>query len=203
MSVNTSTFLFSHPSHESMARVPDDFREEFDAKGESFFEIAKLLYTHPDRRYTQDELAEKMDLSNSRISKHTREMVEEGWLNRHEDQTTFGWNSDAHNPASTEGITAIKRFYADLLGLLKKHSETTPGAFAVVGFATILAGVVVSAFSLGVMVTQDTAIPPWIFLVIVVGLFLTGFIVTLFSPLQAVVNRFIWSLLPESLFQKE
>lgn len=188
-----------------MARVPGEFRDEFDEKGETFFEIAELLYTQPDRQYTQDELAEKMDRSNTTISNHTREMVTEEWLDRQEDQTTYAWNSDAHNPASTEGITAVKRFYVDLWGLLKKHSDTVPGTFAIMGFALILAAVVVFAFFVGFSfkTTQESAIPPVIYLVIAVGSFLTGVIATVLSPVQAIVNRFVWRLLPENVFQNE
>lgn len=188
-----------------MARVPDEFRNEFEAKGETFFEIAELLYTHPDRQYTQDELAEKVGRSNTTISNHTREMVNEEWLNRREDQITYGWNSDAHNPASTEGITAVKRFYVDLWDLLKKHSNTLPGTFAILGTAMILTAVVVFAFFVGFSfsIFHESAIPPVIYLGIAVGSFLTGVIVTFLSPLQAVVNRFVWRLIPENLFQNK
>lgn len=186
-----------------MGQVPDEFRDEFDAKGETFFEIAKLLYTHPDREYTQDELAEKVDRSNTTVSNHTSEMVNQEWLNRHTDQTTYTWNLDAHNPASTEGITAVKRFYVDLWNLLKKHSETVPGTFAILGSAMILAAVVVFAFFVGFSsrLVQASAIPPVLYLTIALGSFLTGVIVTFLSPLQAVVNRFVWRLIQKTSFK--
>jgi predicted transcriptional regulator len=187
-----------------MARVPDEFREEFKAKGETFFEIAELLYNHPDREYTQDELAEKVDRSNTTISNHTREMVKEEWLDCQKGQTTYAWNSDAHNPASTEGSAAVMRFYIDLWDLLKKHSETLPGTFAIMGSAMILAAVVVFAFFVGFSsrLFQESAITPVIYLTIAVGSFLTGIIVTFLSPVQAIVNRFVWRLIRKISFNR-
>ncbi|MFC7202927.1 hypothetical protein ACFQJC_05330 [Haloferax namakaokahaiae] len=187
-----------------MVGVPDEFRDEFDAKGETFFGIAELLYTNPDRRYTQDELAEKMGRSNTTISDHTGDMVDKDWLDRQDGQTTYAWNSDAHNPASTEGITAVRRFYVDLWNLLKKHSETAPGTFAIMGFAMILAAFVVFSFFVGLSFefTQESGIPLLYYLAIAFGAFLTGVIVTFLSPLQAVVNRLVWRYTPKILTQK-
>jgi DNA-binding XRE family transcriptional regulator len=188
-----------------MARVPDEFREDFEAKGESFFDIAELLYAHPNRQYTQNELAEIIDRSNTTVSNHTREMVNNEWLKRQENQTTFTWNSDAHNPASTEGITAVRNFYVDLWRLVNKHLETVPGTFAIMGFALILAALVVFAFFVGfsVKLFEKSAIPPTIYLAIAIGSFLTGVIMTFLSPLQAVVNRAFLRLIPDNIFQKE
>ncbi|MGB9956789.1 hypothetical protein ACOZ4B_10415 [Haloferax prahovense] len=187
-----------------MVGVPDEFRDEFDAKGETFFGIAELLYAHPDRRYTQDELAEKMGRSKTTISEHTGDMVDEDWLDRQDGQTTYAWNSDAHNPASTEGIAAVRMFYVDLWSLLKKHSETTPGTFAIMGFALILAALVVFAFFVGFSFkfTQGSDIPLLYYLAIAFGSFLTGVIVTFLSPLQAFVNRLVWRYTPKSLNRK-
>lgn len=188
-----------------MARVPDELQDEFDEKGETFFEIAESLFTNPDRRYTQDELAEIVDRSNTTVSNHVLELVAAGWLKRQENQTTFVWNADAHNPASTEGITAVKRLYVDLWQLLKEHSKTVPGAFAIVGFALILAAVVLFAFFVGfsIGVTEQSSIPNLVYLVIAIGSFLTGVIVTFLSPLQAMMNRIVWRYLPENHFQDE
>ncbi|ELY88658.1 hypothetical protein C483_15007 [Natrialba hulunbeirensis JCM 10989] len=188
-----------------MVRVPEEFRDEFNEKGETFFEIAELLYAHPGRQFTQNELAEKMERSTTTISNHTREMVDEGWLNRQKDQTTFAWNSDVHNPASTEGITAARRFYVDLLNLLKEHSKTTPGAFAILGFAMILTAVVVFAVFVGFSLrfTQDSSVSPAVYIVIAVSSFLTGVIMTLLSPMQAMINRFVGRLISTNIFQSK
>lgn len=181
-----------------MVRVPEKFRKEFEEKGETFFAIAELLYTHPDRQYTQDELAEKMGRSKTTISNHTSELVEEEWLNQQDNQTTYTWNSDIYNPASTEGISAVRRFYADLWTLLKKHSDTLPGTLAIMGFFFILTAIVVFAFYIGfsIGILQGSGIPPVIYSAIAVGSFLTGVIVTLYSPIQAVLNRFAWRIIP-------
>jgi hypothetical protein len=185
-----------------MVRVPADFEDEFEAKGETFFAIAELLYTTPDRQYTQRELADRFDCSTQTISNHTDTMTE--WLDRRDGQTTYAWDIETHDPGSTEGLTAIKQFYADLYDLFMKHSNTAPGTFAIMGFAMFLAGVVVFSFYVGfsLSITDDSAIPVVIYLVIAVGCVLTGLVVTFLSPLQAWVNSVIWPRLPAGVFQK-
>jgi hypothetical protein len=173
-----------------MARVPADFEDEFGAKGNTFFEIAELLYFNPDRQYTQDELAEKFGCSTT-ISNHTRDMSE--WLYRRNDQTTYAWNTEVHNPASTEGLTAVKQFYTELWTLLKKHTNTAPGVYAVLGLLLLLAAFVVFMFyvAFSLSITQQSAIPVIIYLAIAIGSFVSGVIVTLLSPFQAIVNGLI------------
>lgn len=179
-----------------MARVPPDFAEEFAAKGATFNRIAELLYTNPDRQYTRDELADQLDCSTTTIDNHTETMSE--WLDRRNGQTTYAWNTNAHNPRSTEGLAAVKQFYADLVGLFRKHSRTAPGTYAIMGFAMGLAGSVVFAFYVGfsLSITGDSAIPVVIYLAIAVGSFLTGLFVTFLSPLQAWVTSVVWSRMP-------
>lgn len=188
-----------------MPRVPDKFSTKYDKKGEKFYEIAELLYKQPERQFTQDELAEQIGRSNSTISSHIRDMEDEGWITRREDQITFSWDTNAHNPASTEGVTAIRRFYVDFWDLLKKHSETTPGTFAIIGFFFILAAGVIFAFFFGFSfgVVQGSTVPPEIYAGIAFGSFITGIIVTFLSPLQAVVNRFLLNHIPERFYTKE
>lgn len=182
-----------------MVRLPEDFKNRFDEKGDTFFEIAELLYIHPDRRYTQDELAEKVDKSNTTVSKHTSKMVSEDWLNRQENQTTFAWNTDAHNPASTEAIEAVKRFYLDFWQLIRKHYQTGPGVLAIIGFFFIITALALFAFYLGFLtgIGGESNIPALVYFVIAAGSFLTGIIVTFLSPLHAVVNRLISSYVPD------
>lgn len=154
----SQSFCISISLQNGMTSVPDEFYNEFGEKGDTFFKIAEVLYTHSDRQYTQDELAEIVDRSNTTVSNHTRDMVDAEWLDRREDQTTFAWNTEAHNPASTEGITAVKMFYVDFWHLVKKHSDTVPGAFAIVGFALILAATVMFAFFCGILVRNHAGI---------------------------------------------
>jgi len=188
-----------------MPQIPDEFFNEFNEKGETFFEIAELLYSNPDRQYTLTELAEEVDRTNTTISNHTGEMVDSEWLRRRENQTTFAWNTDAHNPASTEGTKAAKQFYVDLLDLMEKHSKTLPGVFAMMGFCLILTAIVVFSFFLGFSsdITNDSVIPTGIYLGISFGSFLVGVIVTSFSPLQAILNSFILRVIPSDLFDNE
>ncbi|MFC6977079.1 HTH domain-containing protein [Halomicroarcula sp. GCM10025709] len=185
-----------------MAQVPADFAEEFAAKGETFFAIAELLYANPDRQYTQGELADRFDCSRTTISNHTSAMSE--WLERREDQTTFAWDPAAHNPAATEGVTAVRQFYSDLWKLLKKHSNTAPGTFAIMGAVMFLAGVVLFGFYVGfsLSITADSGIPLAVYLVISFGSFVTGVIVTFLSPFQAWINGLLWPRLPENPFGK-
>ncbi len=67
------------------------------------------MYSTPDRQYTQQELADRFNCSTTTISNHTQIMSE--WLDRYEGQTTYAWDADAHNPASTETLTALRQFY--------------------------------------------------------------------------------------------
>ncbi|GGK84746.1 HTH domain-containing protein [Haloarcula sebkhae] len=114
-----------------MAQVLSEFEEEFEAKRETFFGIAELLYVNPDRQYTQQELADRFDCSTTTISNHIRDMSK--WFDRHDSQTTYAWNVDVYDPGHTETTMAVRRFYADLWWLLKKHSRTGPSALALLG----------------------------------------------------------------------
>lgn len=187
-----------------MASPPNEFYRQHDQKGENFHEIAELLYSHPKRQFTQDEIAELVDCSNSAVSKHVRKM-EDDWVIRRENQTTFSWDTSTHNPASTETARAIKSFYSDFYKLIKRHTETAPGTFAIIGFVFILAALVVFAFFLGLSLdyVQSSTIPPGVYMLIAIGSFLTGVIVTLLSPLQAIINRVLWRYLPESLTSRK
>ncbi|WP_252697972.1 MarR family transcriptional regulator [Natronosalvus vescus] len=187
-----------------MATVPDEFHKEFDKKGDTFFEIAELLYTQPDREFTQDKLAEKVGRSNTTISKHTSMMEKEDWINRQDNQTTFTWNVETHNPARTEGVAAVKMFYMDFLDLLKKHSNTVPGSFAIVGFALILTAIVMFAFFVGLSLktSVSSGVPNGVYFAIAVGSFLTGVIVTSLSPLQAHLTQLVLRYFPKSLLRK-
>ncbi len=104
-----------------MAQVPSEFEEEFEAKKETFFGIAELLYANPDRQYTQQELADRFDCSTTTISNHTQEMSE--WLDRRDGQTTYAWNVDVYDPGHTETTMAVQRFYTDLWWLLELHQS--------------------------------------------------------------------------------
>jgi hypothetical protein len=186
-----------------MAQVPSEFEEEFEAKGETFLGIAEVLYANPDRQYTQQELADRFDCSTTTISNHMQDMSE--WLDRRDGQTTYAWDVDVHDPAHTETTMAVRRFYADLWGLLKKHSRTGPGAFALLGFTMLLTGAVVFSFYVGFALElfAESALPVGIYLGISIGCLFTGVIVTLCAPYMAWVSGVLWPRLPGNPFEKE
>lgn len=194
-----STLLGEFDIPHIMDRVPDEFDTEFEEKGESFLDIAELLYSQPDRKYTQDELAEHIGRSNTTVSKHTTKMVNREWVDRRDGQTTFSWNTDAHNPASTEEFVAVKGFYKDIWRIIRKYTATAPGTFVLIGFFSILSALIMLVFILGFSlgITQESPIPLTVYLAIAITSFLTGIFVSVLSPLQAFVNRWIWRLLPD------
>jgi hypothetical protein len=106
---------------------------------------------------------------------------------------------------STEGIAAVKHFYTDLFTLMKTHSRTAPGTFAILGFALLLASGVIFSFYVGfsLRITQDSAIPMIIYIAIEVGSFIIGGVVTLLSPFQVWVNGLLWPRVSADLFGSE
>ncbi|GAA0539989.1 MarR family transcriptional regulator [Halorubrum ejinorense] len=188
-----------------MRTLPKEFHEEFEQKGDTFFEIAELLYYNPNRRFTQEELAEKMDCSTTVVSNHVTDMEDSEWLYRRKGQTVFAWDTDEHNPASTEGTTALRIFYADVWSIIKKHSETVPGTFALLGATLILGALVVFAFYVGfsLSITQESEIPALIYATIALGSFLTGLIVSFLSPIQAKINSLVWKYFPVKRFRED
>jgi hypothetical protein len=121
------------------------------------------MYYISDRQYTQRELADQFNCSTT-ISSHTQIMAER--LDRYEGQTTYAWDADAHNPASTETLTVLRQFYTDLWGLVQKHPDTAPEAFALWEFVMSLASVVILALYIGfsLSITADSAVPVTIYL---------------------------------------
>ncbi|WP_135305152.1 HTH domain-containing protein [Haloarcula amylovorans] len=186
-----------------MARMPAEFAKEFKAKGNRFFEIAALLYANPDHQYTQGELAETFDCSTTTISNHIGTMSE--WLDRRDGQTTYAWGVDVHDPGHTETTMAVQRFYADLWALLKKHSRTGPGAFALLGFVMLLTGSVVLSIYVGFVLElfAESALPASVYLGTAIVCLFTGVLVTLCSPYMAWISGILWPRLPDSPFEKE
>jgi len=186
-----------------MARVPSEFEEEFEAKKETFFGIAELLYTNPERQYTRKELADHFNCSTTAIDNHTDTMSE--WLARRNNQVTYAWDVDVYDPGHTEPTMAVRRFYGDLWSLLKKHIRTGPGAFVLFGCAILLTGTVLlsvyMAFALELF--GESALPVGIYLGIAIGCIVTGIVLTLCAPYMAWVSRILWPRLPESPFESE
>lgn len=174
-----------------MADVPREFEKEFDSKEETFFEIAETLYENHGDQFTLRELAEKVDISNSQVSTHLSEPTKKDWVNKQEGETTFVWNTEKYNPASIEPTDAVYGLYVDLWRVLKAHTTTPTGVPAIGGLMAFIAAAVMGTFYLGFAIGlfRDHTLPVNIYLVLCLGLTLTGIMVTMLSPLLAVLNK--------------
>jgi len=187
-----------------MANVPNQFQAEFKEKGDTFFDIAELLYTNHGHQYTLDELADAVDVSATRVSQLLDEMAagEEAWISKSTEQMTIVWNTEAHNPASTETTHAVRGFYRDLWSVLKAHSSTAPGTYAIIGFLLFAAAIVLGSIYIGfTLSSQDPGLPLITYLGLAAGSFITGVITTVLAPVQALANSLIWPRLPSDIFE--
>ena len=183
-----------------MTRLPAPFAHEFEQKGATFHGVAETLYTNPDRRYTQAELAEEFGVTRQTISNHLQEMEAAGWIQRRENQTTFVWDTDARDPGQTEWHVALRRLYADCWALLRKHSQTGPGVLGLFGLLfSLTAGVafvVVVLVSIGsetsLLVARVSVLP------LGIAFLVTGIVMTALAPIQALLNKLLWRVLPFS-----
>ena len=176
-----------------MASLPDQFHEEYDNHGDTFFEVSRLLVNNHSRHFTQSELAAKVDVSQTRISDFTTTLTDDGWTKRHENQTTFKWNSDIYNPAQRGASDAMLGLYRDLWRVIKTHIRTTTGMWAFIGLILFVAALVLLSFYI-VLKTGlfgESTVPPVAYLIIGGGLVISGVIVTAISSLQAFVNRIL------------
>jgi len=174
-----------------MAELPEWFHDKYSEKGESFFETARLLYSNHGHQYTQQELAEKVDVSQARISIFTQELDEDEWIDRNTGQTTFVWNTEKYNPAETIATDAVFGLYRDFWDVLAKYTKTVTGVFALVGFILFLTSIVVFVLGLSVAsgLVEDSAVPPSFYLGLGTGLVIFGMIMTAFVPFQTAANR--------------
>ena len=187
-----------------MANLPNRFKDEFDAKGETFFEIAELLYANHGQQFTLDEIENTVPVSKTRVSKLIEDMEEgeEPWISKTEGQMTIVWNTETQNPASTETTKAVGGFYRDLWDLLKYHSRTAPVMYVIIGsfmFATtlILIGTYIG-FSLR---GNSSGFPLNAYLALAISSFVAGGVMTALGPFQAFVNRHLWPRLPPSILE--
>jgi len=187
-----------------MGKLPNRFEDEYDAKGETFFEIAELLYTNHGQQFTLDEIVSTVSVTKPRVSTLIEDMEdgEEPWINKSEGQMTVVWNTETQNPASTETTKAVGGFYRDLWALLRYHSRTAPGMYVIIGsfmFATtlILIGTYIG-FSLG---GNSSGFPLNAYLALAISSFVAGGIMTALGPFQAFVNRHLWPRLPSTIIE--
>lgn len=176
---------------ENMTNVPREFEKEFDSKGETFFEIAETLYENHGDQYTLEELSDEVGVSDSRVSIHLSEPTDDDWVNKQKGKTTFVWNTEKYNPAGTEATDAIFGLYVDLWRILKTHTKTSAGIPAIGGFMAFVAAAVIGTFYLGFTIGlfRDSSLPIEIYLLLSLGLVITGVIVTIMSPLLALLNK--------------
>ena len=176
-----------------MTNVPREFEKEFDSKGESFFEIAEILYENHGDQFTLEELSDEVSVSDSRVSVHLSEPTEEDWVSKQEGKTTFVWNTEKYNPANTEPTDAVFGLYVDLWRVLKTHTTTSAGITAIGGLMAFVSAAVMGTFYLGFMIGlfQDSSLPTEIYLVLCLGLVITGVIVTMMSPILALLNKIV------------
>lgn len=176
-----------------MVRLPDKFRDEYNNHGDTFFAVAELLYTHPGRHFTIEEIAAEVDVTERRVNDFT-EKLEEEWFDRYDNQTTFTWNTDKHDPAQTETTQAVTDLYTDLWRVLKRHTKTGTGTYAIFGLVMFTTAGVMWAFYLGFLIglVGESVLPVGIYFWLGVGLFVTGIIATILAPIQAVTNRYVW-----------
>lgn len=174
-----------------MGTLPDQFREDYENYGDSFFAVARMLIEHHDRQFTQSDLADRVDVSQSRVSDFTTTLTDDGWITRRENQTTFEWDTERYNPAEREATDAVLGLYRDLWTVLQAHSQTSTTLWAMFGLAFFVAATVLLGFYLAVKtgLFGDSAVSPVVYLVLGGGLLVSGVLMTAFTPLQAFVNR--------------
>ncbi|MDH5020388.1 hypothetical protein [Halobacterium rubrum] len=173
--------------------LPEEFREEFDSKGETFFQIAETLYENHGDQFTLSDLADEVGLSKSRVSTHLEEPQEGDWVSKNSGDTTYVWNTEKYNPIEIETTDAVFGLYTDLWEVLKRHSRATTGTPAIAGLVLfITAGMMwflYFGFSVGLF--QESVIPITGYFGVGLVLFITGVAVTLLSPTMAIANRAI------------
>ena len=187
-----------------MKKLPNRFKNEFDTKGETFFEIAELLYTNHGQQFTLDEIEDTVDVTKQQVSSLLADIEEgeEPWINKTEGQMTVVWNTETQNPASTETTKAVGGFYGDLWALLKYHSKTAPGMYVIIGsfmFATTL--ILVGTYIGFTLRGNSSGFPLNAYLALAISSFVAGGVMTALGPFQAFVNRHLWPRLPPSILE--
>lgn len=175
-----------------MAALPKWFEEEYDNHGESFFAVAQLLYENHGQQFTADDIAAEVDVGKRRVEQLLEILEDDGWADANTGPKAYVWNTEKHNPAETAATEAVFGLYRDLWQVFKTHAQTSTGPFAIFGFALFVAAsvllVIGGSFSTGL---AESAISPWYYVGIGLGLAFTGLVVTGFAPYQALVNRLL------------
>jgi lipopolysaccharide export LptBFGC system permease protein LptF len=180
-----------------MGTLPDQFRGDYENYGDSFFDVARLLVENHDRQFTQPDLADRVGVSQSRVSDFTATLCDDEWITRQENQTTFEWDTERYNPAEREATDAVFGLYRDLWTVLQAHSQTSTTLWSIFGLAFFVAATVLLAFYFAVStgLFGESAVSPVVYLFLGGGLFISGLLMTALTPLQAFVNRFFERLI--------
>ncbi|WP_436903525.1 hypothetical protein [Halovenus halobia] len=174
-----------------MGTLPDEFKQEYENYGDSFFILARLLVEDHNRQFTQSALAERVGVSQSRVSDFTATLHNDGWIARQENQTTFEWDTDRYNPAEKEATEAVSGLYRDLWEVIKIHSQTSTSLWAIFGLIFFIVATVLLAFYFAVStgLFGESAVPPVLFLLLGGGFVISGVLMTVLTSFQAFVNR--------------
>lgn len=176
-----------------MRRLPPEFEQKYADRDDevAFKEIARLLYHNHGQQYTQDEIADKVGVVNSRVCQVTQELRDDDWINSHEGTMTFVWNTEAHNPATTEPVKAVSGLYSDIYHLFQKHRKTTAGMIAIAGVAFLVTGLMMISVYIGIKtgIVVDSSAPAKIYLGAGLGGITSWAVLTMLSPLQAAGNN--------------
>lgn len=152
-----------------MGDLPPSFHNEYSEKGESFRETARLLYANHGHQYTQRELAAEVGVSQPRISEFTQELVDDGWLDKHDGQTTFVWNTQHHNPAAYEAVEAVGSITDEVLALADRSTRNPTEFLALVAVIGIVTGSVLAISSLLTLLFPVGSVSPQTYAVLAGG----------------------------------
>lgn len=174
-----------------MAEFPDHFLEEYSDRGTGFNEVATVLLDNHGRQLTAEDIADEVSVEIRRVRQLLESLEEDGWINSREVPMTFVWNTEKHNPAEIHATEAVTELYRDLWRVFRKHSTTTTGTTAIIGFFLFVAASVLGFFflTLATGLFGESIYPPSVFLVLGIALFFLGVLMTAAVSIQAVINR--------------
>lgn len=174
-----------------MARFPDHFLEEYAGRGDGFNEVATVVLENHGRQLTVEEITAEVSVEERRVRQLLGSLEKDGWVNSREVPMTFVWNTEKHNPAEIHATEAVTELYSDLWSVFRKHSTTTTGTTAILGFLLFVAALVMGFFylTLATGLFGDSTYPPSVYLVLGIVLLFLGILMTAAVTIQAFINR--------------
>lgn len=176
-----------------MTRLPSEFKDQYESRGETFFEIAEILCRNHGQIFTAESIESNVDVRERQVQNLLKDLSEDEWVESQTGVKTYEWNIERYNPAEIVALNAVWSLYRDLWRMFKRHSKTTTGIIAIFGFLFFVAGFVSASISiiLGSGIFEEPEISPRIYLILGIAFFGAGVMITAFVGLQAFVNRFI------------